>query len=178
MSGVAWVFEQGGWVSYALAAVSILLWSAVTIRAFNLRGLHSLNIEESPSGSQALARFLRNARRIQKDAGRLELLAERTLRQLGSMRSFIRTLVAVAPLLGLLGTVTGMVEMFGSMEGALGSESESTVAGGISTALVTTQLGLVITAPGLVAAYLLTRQQMKRERDVNEVQRLLQGAAP
>ncbi len=177
MSGVQWVFEQGGWVSYALTLVSVFLWAAVTIRALNLRGAHSLNLDDSPTGNHVLARFIRDARRIQKDIGRLELLAARTLRQLGSMRSFIRTLVAVAPLLGLLGTVNGMVEMFGSLEGALGSDSESTVAGGISTALVTTQLGLVISAPGLVAAYLLSRQQVRRERDVGEVLRSLQGAS-
>ena len=175
MSGVEWVFAQGGWVSYSLAVVSVLLWAAVTIRALNLRGLPTLSLEEAPRGSQVLARFIRRARTLQGETGRLEQLEERTRRQLGSMRSFIRTLVAIAPLLGLLGTVIGMVEMFGSMQGALASENESTVAGGISTALVTTQLGLVITAPGLVAAYFLTRQQVRREQDVSDVLRSIHG---
>ena len=177
MTGVEWVFQQGGWVSYALAVVSVMLWAAVTIRALNLRGVSTLTLDDAPQGSQALARFIRRARSIQEESGRLEQLVERTMRQLGSMRSFIRTLVAVAPLLGLLGTVIGMVEMFGSMQGGLGSEDESTVAGGISTALVTTQLGLVITAPGLVAAFYLSRQQIRRERDVQDIVRSLRGAA-
>lgn len=177
MSGIELVFEQGGWVSYVLTVVSVLLWSAVTIRAFDLRGLKSLSLDKAPRGSHVLARFIRNARPLQKDTRRLERLAERALRQLGTMRSFIRTLVAVAPLLGLLGTVIGMVEMFGSMDSVVGSENETTVAGGISTALVTTQLGLVITAPGLVVAYLLSRQQIRRERDVRDVLRSIQGAS-
>jgi biopolymer transport protein ExbB len=177
MRGVEWVFEQGGWVSYALAIVSLLLWSAVTIRALNLRGLRSLSLDQNPQGSHTLARFLRSARTLRKEPGRMDQLAERTLHQLGTMRSLIRTLVAVAPLLGLLGTVIGMVEMFGSMQGAASLGGESTVAGGISTALVTTQLGLVISAPGLVAAYWLTRQQLRRERDVQDVLRALQGAS-
>ena len=93
------------------------------------------------------------------------------------MRSFIRTLVAVAPLLGLLGTVIGMVEMFGSMHGGANRNNEATVAGGISTALITTQLGLIISAPGLTAAYLLGRLQVRRERDVHDVVRAFQEAA-
>ena len=178
MRSVEWVFEQGGWVSYALAGVSVLLWSAVTIRAWNLRGLRVLSLEEAPRGNQVVARFIRDAMKLRGQAGRLGQLAERTLGQLSGMRSFIRTLVAIAPLLGLLGTVIGMVEMFGSMQGPLGGEEESTVAGGVSTALVTTQLGLVIAVPGLVAAYYLSRLQLRRERDVQEVLRLLEGASP
>ena len=74
-------------------------------------------------------------------------------------------------------TIVGMVEMFGSMQGALGPDGESTVAGGISTALVTTQLGLVIAVPGLVASHFLTRLQVRREQDLKDVVRSLQGAS-
>ena len=68
-----------------------------------------------------------------------------------------------------------MIEMFGSLQGALSSDGESTVAGGISTALVTTQLGLVIAAPGLIASYLLGRQQVRRERDLDAALRSIKG---
>ena len=40
MGSVVWVFEQGGWVSYALAVVSIFLWTAVSLRALALRAPH------------------------------------------------------------------------------------------------------------------------------------------
>lgn len=79
---------------------------------------------------------------------------------LARYRSALRVLVAIAPLLGLLGTVGGMVEMFSSLDGR-GFEDEASVAGGISTALVTTQLGLVIGAPGLVASRLLDRRERR-----------------
>jgi biopolymer transport protein ExbB len=57
-------------------------------------------------------------------------------------------LTAVAPLLGLLGTVVGMSETFRGA-GELSNATTGRVAGGISTALVTTQFGLIIAIPGL-----------------------------
>lgn len=174
MSGIEWVFIQGGWVSYALAAVSILLWSAVFIRALTLWPTTSLSLDVSVDGSSALAYFVREARAFRSEPKRMEKRSQRTKRQLNIMRDFITTLVVIAPLLGLLGTVIGMVEMFGSLQSAQGTGGEETVAGGISTALVTTQLGLVIAAPGLIAAYWLTRQQIRRERDIQDVLRSLE----
>ena len=67
--------------------------------------------------------------------------------------------VSAAPLLGLLGTVTGMLDTFGAL--ATGSGGEKTmglVAKGISEALVTTETGLVIALPGLFFQYQLSRR--------------------
>jgi biopolymer transport protein ExbB len=67
--------------------------------------------------------------------------------------------VSAAPLLGLLGTVTGMLSTFGAL--ATGSGGEKTmglVAEGISEALVTTETGLIIALPGLFFQYQLSRQ--------------------
>ena len=175
---MAWVFEQGGWVSYALALMSVMLWTAVALRAMYIWPVRTLELTGRVHGHSILARFMRDAQGLIDQPSRLEHLAQRTMRDLSGLRNLITTLVAVAPLLGLLGTVTGMVEMFSSMQGAANLQGESTVAGGISTALVTTQLGLVISAPGLVVAFWLTRQQIRRERDINQIMRTLQGDAP
>ena len=148
MSGIDWVFEQGGWVSYALAGVSVLLWSAVTVRAIVLRPSLAPRDSRKRTGRTILDRFIREAQRLENTPGRVQQLAERTLPQYGTLHGFIKTMVAIAPLLGLLGTVIGMVDMFDSLQGTHTIDSESTVAGGISTAHVTTQLGLVIAAPG------------------------------
>lgn len=166
MTDLAWVLEQGDWVSYALAAVSIAMWAAVALRAHALRGLRDLGGEVSGSRGNVLARFVRDAQRLHESPQRLERLFQRAERELEFMAALIKTLVAVAPLLGLLGTVIGMVEMFGSLQGAADISEENTVAGGISKALVTTQLGLIIAAPGLFASYMLSRQQLRRERDL------------
>jgi len=56
-------------------------------------------------------------------------------------------LVAAAPLLGLLGTVLGMIETFAAVAGR-GMESADMIASGVSKALITTQLGLVAALPG------------------------------
>mgnify|MGYP001338588361 CR=1 FL=1 len=177
MNGIQQIFAQGGWVSYALALVSILLWSSIFLRSMMLRGASSLSPTATHAETSILANFIKQAQAMHSHPKRLEKLAQRTLHELGFMRSFIRTLVAVAPLLGLLGTVIGMVEMFGSMHGAASRNNEATVAGGISTALITTQLGLIISAPGLTAAYLLGRLQVRRERDVHVILRAFQESA-
>ena len=64
---------------------------------------------------------------------------------------------AVAPLLGLLGTVSGMIETFNMMT-LFGSGDPQVVSGGIAQALITTELGLVVAIPALVLHALLSRQ--------------------
>jgi biopolymer transport protein ExbB len=66
--------------------------------------------------------------------------------------------VSAAPLLGLLGTVTGMLSTFGALaSGSGGEKTMGLVAEGISEALITTETGLIIALPGLFFQYLLTR---------------------
>ncbi len=64
---------------------------------------------------------------------------------------------AVSPLLGLLGTVSGMIETFKLMT-LFGAGDASAVSGGISEALVTTELGLVVAIPALLMHALLSRK--------------------
>ena len=174
MSGIEWIISQGGWVSYTLAFVSVLLWTAMFIRGLALWPTKNLNLENQDGRGTAITDFLSEVHQVRSSSRRLAQLAERSKRRLNIMRDFISTLIVIAPLLGLLGTVIGMVEMFGSLQSAHGTGGEETVAGGISTALVTTQLGLVIAAPGLLVAYWLTRQQVRRERDIEHVVRALE----
>jgi biopolymer transport protein TolQ len=61
------------------------------------------------------------------------------------------TIVTLAPFLGLLGTVWGILVTFGGLTGAGSISSNSTVLGGLSTALTTTVLGLVIAIPALIS---------------------------
>ncbi|MGE4297289.1 MAG: MotA/TolQ/ExbB proton channel family protein [Desulfovibrionaceae bacterium] len=82
------------------------------------------------------------------------------LREAPRLERFLPTIAvlgAVAPLLGLLGTVTGMIKTFGVMT-LLGNSNASLLAGGISEALVTTQLGLAVAIPLLLAHHLLERR--------------------
>jgi biopolymer transport protein ExbB len=71
----------------------------------------------------------------------------------------MKVCVSAAPLLGLLGTVTGMLATFGALAtGSGGEKTMAMVAEGISEALVTTETGLIIALPGLFFQYQLSRQ--------------------
>ncbi|MBU0484676.1 MAG: MotA/TolQ/ExbB proton channel family protein [Proteobacteria bacterium] len=70
--------------------------------------------------------------------------------------STINILAAIAPLLGLLGTVVGMVATFDVIS-AFGTGNANAMAGGISTALITTQSGLLVAVPGLFMGAFLSR---------------------
>ncbi len=67
----------------------------------------------------------------------------------------LAVLAAVSPLLGLLGTVTGMIETFQSIT-LFGTGDPKLMSGGISQALVTTQLGLAVAIPLVLLHSLLT----------------------
>ena len=71
----------------------------------------------------------------------------------------MKVCVTAAPLLGLLGTVMGMLTTFGALaSGSGGEKTMAMVAGGISEALITTETGLVIALPGLFMQYQLARK--------------------
>ncbi len=77
---------------------------------------------------------------------------------------FMKRSVSASPLLGLLGTVTGMLSTFAALaSGAGGEKTMDMVAAGISEALITTETGLVIAIPGLFLQYHLSRERDRYE---------------
>jgi len=81
----------------------------------------------------------------------------------------INTLVAAAPLAGLLGTVTGMLAMFAGLSQGTGAAGMQKVADGMQQALITTQTGLTIALPGLFLGLII---KSKRDRISATLQRL------
>lgn len=77
--------------------------------------------------------------------------AAREVRQLERFLPSLSLIAQVAPLLGLLGTVTGMIEAFQAIETLGGKVNASVLAGGIWEALLTTALGLAVAIPTTVA---------------------------
>lgn len=70
----------------------------------------------------------------------------------------MRVCIGAAPLLGLFGTVSGMLTTFGALaRGGGGDQTMSAIARGISEALITTETGLVVALPGLFFQYSLAR---------------------
>lgn len=64
--------------------------------------------------------------------------------------SALKTLLASLPLLGLLGTISGLLSTFNFMSVNNGLDMQEMISGGIATAMFTTQLGLVFVVPGLL----------------------------
>ncbi|RMF16479.1 MAG: MotA/TolQ/ExbB proton channel family protein [Gammaproteobacteria bacterium] len=105
--------------------------------------------QSSPLG-QILAAGLVNARHgreIMKES--IEEEASHVVHELERFLTALGSIAAVAPLLGLLGTVIGMIDVFTEIQVA-GTGNTAALAGGISKALITTATGLTVAIPALV----------------------------
>lgn len=103
-----------------------------------------------------------------KQASLPNAFARESAAQLGRFQQGMATLdtcITAAPLLGLLGTVTGMMRTFGALGGGDVSGAASTITGGVAEALIATAAGLLIAIMGLLPYnYLNTRaEQAKQE---------------
>jgi biopolymer transport protein ExbB len=111
----------------------------------------------SPLG-RALAAGLKNlghSREIMKEA--IEEEGRQVVHELERYLELLGTIVTIAPLLGLLGTVFGMIQVFDAITRA-GVGDTGVIAGGISVALITTAAGLTVAIPALVFHRVLIRR--------------------
>lgn len=82
---------------------------------------------------------------------------------------YLSMLAGVGPMMGLLGTVTGMFDTFGSIAAAGGSVSPAQLAGGIKGALVTTILGLIVAIPTGMGFFFLKNRVIKTSAEINGI---------
>lgn len=82
----------------------------------------------------------------------LERRGNEEVQRMNSLIRLLELIAMVSPLLGLLGTVTGMIQSFQELELAQGAANASVLAGGIWQALLTTAAGLVVAIPAAIAA--------------------------
>lgn len=101
------------------------------------------------------------------DANRLqfEVCIQRQLKELYRFLPTILLLAAVAPLLGLLGTVSGMIETF-RVIGMYGLGNSQAMAAGIKEALLTTQAGLLVAIPGLLVGQIMQKKAVGMHSDI------------
>ena len=105
-------------------------------------------------------------------------MSEAMLRETPRLERFVGALkacAAVAPLLGLLGTVTGMINTFQVIT-THGTGDPRLMAGGISEAMVTTQVGLAVAIPVMMVATFLGRRARNLSQDMEEKGLALMGA--
>ncbi len=79
-------------------------------------------------------------------------------RQTGIWLRVLPVLLSALPLLGLFGTIAGLLTTFRSMAASGGFDEQTLLSGGIADALITTQLGLVMVVPGWVLQTLIVRR--------------------
>ncbi len=108
---------------------------------------------------------------IDRSRGHLEdVVSEAMLQETGHLDrfgGFILVIAAVSPLLGLLGTVTGMIATFEVIT-EFGTGDPKLLSGGISTALVTTELGLIVAIPTLLVGNLLSSWASRIKDDMEQ----------
>jgi len=146
--------HQGGIIGYIILAIGALGLLIVLERFIVLTWLQTtinrqLKAWKNPTENNPLGRILKVCR-PEYDTEVLGLkLDEAILKEIPKIKAGLATLgifIAMAPLLGLLGTVTGMIETFQAMT-LFGTGDAKLMSGGISEALITTALGLVIAIP-------------------------------
>lgn len=148
-------WHQGGSVGYVITAVGVI---GVLLGFFRILVLLGVSAKvrsqlksQKANTNNPLGRVLKVAEENSKvDTETLELkLEEAVLKErpgIESGLSILKIIAAVAPLLGLLGTVTGMIQTFQAIT-IFGAGDPKNMAGGISAALVTTVQGLVVAIP-------------------------------
>ena len=165
-------FEQGGVWVYPILMLAVL---ATWVVIYKLYGLSRLSRLQPRLAEQALAGEQPQIAGWQQQLFDLaqrhchwpqEALADKLHHQLlqwkavlDSKMVILTATATVAPLLGLLGTVSGMIQTF-EMMNLFGNQDQTMLAGGISEALVTTELGLIVAVPVLlIHAYINRRHQ-------------------
>jgi len=161
--------EQGGIVGYCIIAlgfiglgIAIWRWFALTTdgRKVSAQLKRDTASTDNPLG-RVLTAYEVNAK---ADTETMELkLSEAALKEMPELTKgllFIKVIAAVAPLMGLLGTVTGMIKTFQVIT-LYGAGDPKLMAGGISQALMTTVLGLCVAIPMVLLHTLVSGQSRK-----------------
>ena len=177
--------RPGGAVMIPLILISLWMWALIVERALYFRRIDKDDVDikqavEMISGSplpeisnglraRVVTSFLKERTGNKKlDRDIMDQCAMRGMSPLRRYLSVIAVLAAVAPLFGLLGTVTGMMTTF-NVIALFGTGNAKAMAGGISEALITTQSGLLVAIPGLFMSAFLVRRANRLKSRLNEV---------
>ena len=180
-------FEIGGFVMPPLVAGTFVLWYAIGYRFAALRRGSKRSVRvlirrqpeqpiERPRGTieEAVVRGFAVARRRPPHLRRM--LDDEFAELEASTKQYhtlILSIVTVAPLLGLLGTVSGMIETFDSLGDMSLFAQSGGIAGGISQALFTTQMGLAVAIPGMVVGGMLDKRAVTIRYELAQVKDLI-----
>lgn len=174
---IEYYMRSGGIVMIPILTVSFFMWILIINRLLFLHRLYIKNISRDMAGqlvknNQAPDEKYQGAnsllvREFLADRSHDPILDDfildetvvRLVSSLDTHLATIRILAGIAPLLGLLGTVTGMMDTFDVIT-VFGTGNARAMAGGISIALITTQTGLMVSIPGLYMSGFLAKRAL------------------
>ncbi len=170
------IFMMGGWMMWPLAIISIMAVAIIIERALfyvsfsfpggtftgllekaadgDLAPLVS-EMEKTPLLGSFAAALARGGSNLE---AKLRVEGEVVLKKLEARLSMLSILARLAPLMGLLGTVFGMISTFSEIANASSGVNMNQLAGGIWQALITTAAGLCIAIPGLFFLHLFQKR--------------------
>lgn len=157
------LFADGGPVMAMLALIAVILYTTASAAVFFVSKGNLTNrwqerwvewIGDPERGEGRAGEIIRYAMHgprvsIKTVQRRFDEIREVVIDSIDRRLIVITTLVAVAPMTGLLGTVSGMLDMFEGLASGSGKQSMNRIASGLTEALITTLSGLVIALPGM-----------------------------
>ena len=169
----------GGPIMIPIILTSLFMWILIIERLTYFRQKDDIALDQILKGnfpyvskgvrSRVVTSFLKEC------TGRKEIdrniLEQCVMREKPAIRRHLTTisiLAAIAPLLGLLGTVMGMITTF-NVIAIFGTGNAKAMANGISEALITTQSGLTVAIPGLFMSNFLNRQANRLENGLDRM---------
>ncbi len=149
--------ERGGDVLFLVLIVTFLMWMLIIERLWYFRAIYRKEARRVLEAWEA--RRERKSWHAHKIRGAMISEVTQNLRQGVGL---IKTLVAICPLVGLLGTVTGMIEVFDVMA-VLGSGNARAMAAGVSKATIPTMAGMVAALSGVFMSTYIERKAKRSQ---------------
>ena len=149
--GVRDFMDQGGPVLYLIAILIFVMWTFIFERFWYFKTALNRDVDNALNAWEA-----RPERKSKRAHQVREALISRVSEKIDQSMPLIKTMVALAPLFGLLGTVTGMITVFEVMALTGGGDAK-TMSAGVSMATIPTMSGMVTAISGLFGYTYLER---------------------
>lgn len=175
MQRILEIWAGGGWVMWPLLGVSLMMFTVGVRLWLDLRRSPHRRMPDAlwhewvrrPESAEGevgeMIRYVQEAETTTDVSLRCSEVAVAHLPVVDRRLSTLSTLVAAAPLVGLLGTVFGMLVTFQALAAGGGGKVTEAMADGISQALFPPEVGLCIALPGLVLVHLIKRERQELE---------------
>ncbi len=182
MEQISNYLDKGGVIFIALALLSVFSITIIIYKFLEIYFLSNLNLKKilkdpelysdldlltssiekfPPKKKDTISEFI-NLARILKERKNIEddiyIYVNNKFKDIQFMMPSLEIISQVSPLIGLLGTVIGMIDSFNELELGGSLVDPSILAGGIWTALLTTAMGLLVAIPALVAHYFFEKR--------------------